>query len=262
MLPHTACQRQSHGILNYMISVDKTTTRVCTVRRRGCMAYQDAWDWQRRLVANRSAGTCGDTLLLLQHPPTITLGRAAERQHILATPAELARRGVALVESDRGGDVTYHAPGQLVGYPILKLSRYGGSLWRYLRSLEDVIIRVLATYGIAAGRVDGLTGVWVHSAHTPAPTEPDTAETTYDAKIAAIGVRLSASGITSHGFALNVAPDLNGFRQIVPCGIHGRRVTSLEALLGTAPPLDVVTEQIIDTFAGVFDVVPTAEERA
>ncbi len=222
------------------------------------MAYQAAWDLQRHLAGERSVGRCDDTLLLLEHPPTITLGRAADRSHILATPAELARRGVALVQCDRGGDVTFHAPGQLVGYPILKLSQYGGGVGRYMRNLEEVLIRVLAEYGIVAGRVDGLTGVWVREQHRIAGSaDEDSAR--YDAKIAAIGVRLSASGVTSHGFALNIAPDLHGFSQIVPCGIRNRRVTSMAHLLDTAPALEDVTRRVIAHFADVFGIEPLFE---
>lgn len=233
-----------------------TQTKQCRVIQAGCIAYQAAWDWQRQLVAERSTGRRSDTLLLLEHPPTITLGRAAQREHVLVTAHELARRGVVLIESDRGGDVTYHAPGQIVGYPILKLAHHGGDLGRYIRNLEETIIRVLATYGIAAGRVTGLTGVWIdqHNWSVP-PTSP----TVFNAKIAAIGVRLSASGVTSHGFALNVAPDLRGFTQIVPCGIGDRSVTSIEQVLGTAPPLDEVRARVIESFSAVFDVTPAGE---
>jgi lipoyl(octanoyl) transferase len=233
------------------------TALTCRVIDAGCIAYQSAWDWQRQLVAERSAGHCPDTLLLLEHPPTITLGRAAKREHILIDEAELARRGVALVESDRGGDVTYHAPGQVVGYPIIKLSRYGGDLGRYMRNLEEVVIQVLATYGITAGRIPGLTGVWVE--------EPQTASGEFDllaadtrrpaqAKIAAIGVKLSASGVTAHGFALNVDPDLRGFAQIVPCGIRDRSVTSMAQILGAAPPRAEVVERVIMSYCDIFGV--------
>jgi lipoyl(octanoyl) transferase len=223
-------------------------------------SYQDAWDWQCHLVAERSAGRCGDTLLLLQHPPTITMGRKARREHVLSSNDELARQGVALVACNRGGDVTYHAPGQLVGYPILKLSKYGGGLGRYLRGLEETIIRVLASYGIASGRVPGLTGVWVNSASATSSATPPTDAADYDAKVAAIGVHLSASGITSHGFALNVAPDLRGFAHIVPCGIQNRQVTSIQRLLGSAPSLDAVAARVIACFAEEFGIVPTCEE--
>ncbi|MFL5806995.1 MAG: lipoyl(octanoyl) transferase LipB, partial [Roseiflexaceae bacterium] len=145
--------------------------------------------------------------------------------------------GVALVESDRGGDITYHGPGQVVGYPILKLSRYGGDVLRYLRMLEETIIATLASYGIAAGRVAGLTGVWAGQE-----------------KIAAIGVKLSAGGVTQHGFALNVATDLRYFQQIIPCGIAGRGVTSLEQLLGAAPEHAEVERRVAAAFGQVFEV--------
>lgn len=230
------------------------------------MPYQRAWDWQRTLASARSAGQRDDTLLLLEHPPTITLGRAADRAHVLVDEAELARQGVALVATDRGGDVTYHAPGQLVGYPVLKLGRYRGGLLGYLRRLEATLISVLASYGIRAGRVAGLTGVWVDPATarldqtgSSAALDPAT-PAAHTAKIAAIGVRLSASGVTTHGFALNVAPDLAGFAQIIPCGIEDRGVTSLQALLGGAPPLDEVADRVVAAFADVFDIVPIFEE--
>lgn len=241
-----------------------TTTRTWRIIWAGVVPYQVAWDWQRKLAAERSAGECGDTLLLLQHPPTITLGRAAERQNVLLPLDELARRGVAVVETNRGGDVTYHAPGQLVGYPILKLSRYGGGLLGYLRNLEEALMRVLASYGIAAGRVAGLTGVWTNSRQCPAQGwvwDGGASEAMLlDAKVAAIGVHLSASGVTSHGFALNVAPDLGGFEQIIPCGIHECRVTSLEHLLGYAPPLAEVTERVMRRLSELFQIVPICEE--
>lgn len=229
------------GILHPMHG-ETVTQRTCRVIYAGQIDYQAAWDWQRQLVADRSAGRCGDTLLLLEHPPTITLGRASHREHVLVAPDELARRGVTLIESDRGGDVTYHAPGQIVGYPILKLSQHGGDLGRYLRNLEQTIIRVLANYSLSGSRVPGLTGVWVATDGQQA------------AKIAAIGVRLSASGITSHGFALNVTTDLRGFEQIVPCGIRERGVTSLERVLGSTPPLETVQAQVVQCFGAIFGV--------
>ena len=225
-----------------------TETQLLRVMALGMVPYEAAWALQRSLVAARSAGQCRDTLLLLEHPPTITLGNKARLEHVLLPLEELARRGVALVQSDRGGDVTYHAPGQLVGYPILKLSRHGGDIGRYVRNIEETIIQLLASYGIIAGRVSGLTGVWI------APDDP-----LRSAKIAAIGVKLSASGVTSHGFALNIAPDLAGFRQIVPCGITNRGVTSIQALLGTAPTVAEVRQQVIMTFAAIFGVTPIEE---
>jgi lipoyl(octanoyl) transferase len=218
------------------------TQQTCQIIYAGQIDYQTAWDWQRQLVADRSAGRCGDTLLLLEHPPTITLGRASHREHVLVTSDELDRRGVTLIESDRGGDVTYHAPGQIVGYPILKLSRHGGDLGRYLRNLEETLIRLLARYGLNGSRLPGLTGVWVATNRQQS------------AKIAAIGIRLSASGVTSHGFALNVTTDLHGFKQIIPCGISDRDVTSLERVLGSAPPLERVQAQVVHCFGEIFGV--------
>lgn len=218
--------------------------RPCHIIYAGCVSYQTAWDWQRQLVHNCAAGQCSDTLLLLEHPPTITLGRAAHCEHVLLAPDELERRGVAVVACDRGGDVTYHAPGQLVGYPILKLRTYGLTPVAYLRKLEEVLICTLAAYNITAERVERLTGVWVHGQ-----------------KIAAIGVKFSASGVTSHGFALNVAPDMCGFDQIVPCGLHNHSVTSLAHVLGTAPPMHTVAARVVACFADIFGISTLPTER-
>jgi lipoyl(octanoyl) transferase len=218
----------------------ETATRAVRLLRLGLVPYGEAIELQRRVAAARSAGRAPDTLLLLQHPPTITLGVRADPAHVLLPAEELARRGVAVVQSDRGGDVTYHAPGQIVGYPILKLSQHGGDLGRYVRGVEEVIIRTLAAYGLEGERVPGLTGVWVDGGR---------------AKVCAIGVRLSAAGVTSHGFALNVRPDLSGFAQIVPCGIGDRAVTSLAQLLGdAAPDEEHVAAELIRRFAEVFTV--------
>jgi lipoyl(octanoyl) transferase len=218
-------------------SLTRPLSRAFQVIHGGRMDYLAAWEWQRELVRRRSAGAIGDTLLLIEHPHTYTLGRSTKDGHLLITPEQLAEQGIALVESDRGGDITYHGPGQVVGYPILKLSQHGGDLLRYLRMLEETLIMTLAGYGIAAGRIAGLTGVWVG-----------------DAKIAAIGVKLSASGVTQHGFALNVATDLRYFQQIIPCGIVGKGVTSLERLLGIVPPLAEVEQRVVAAFGQVFEV--------
>lgn len=209
------------------------------------MDYTAAWEVQRQLARQRSSGQIGDTLLLVEHPPVITLGNKARPDHIRATPEVLAARGVAVVQSDRGGEVTYHAPGQLVAYPIFKLSQHGSDVGRYVRGLEESVIRVLASYGITGERVAGLTGVWVRGGA---------------AKICAIGVKLSASGVTTHGLALNVDPDLSGFDLIVPCGITDRGVTSLAAELGVAPPLAEVAERLIGQISEVFDLRPLMSE--
>ena len=217
--------------------INTTHTQTCHVLRLGLLGYQESWDKQRELVRQRSSRQINDTLMLLEHPHTYTLGRATQDGHLLVSPETLVAQGVTLIESDRGGDITYHGPGQVVGYPILKLSRHGGDLLRYLRMLEEVIIVVLADYGIRAGRIDGLTGVWVG-----------------DAKIAAIGVKLSASGITHHGFALNVTTDMHYFAQIIPCGIIGKDVTSMAWLLDNPPAHHEVEWRIAQTFGEVFQV--------
>ena len=218
-------------------------SRAFNVIHASRMDYLAAWEWQRELVRQRSAGAIGDTLLLIEHPHTYTLGRSTKDGHLLITPEQLVEQGIALVESDRGGDITYHGPGQVVGYPILKLSQHGGDLLRYLRLLEETLIVTLASYGVTAGRLAGLTGVWVG-----------------DAKIAAIGVKLSASGVTQHGFALNVATDLRYFQQIIPCGIADKGVTSLEQLIGTTPPRAEVEQRVAAAFGAVFGVDMCGDE--
>ena len=218
--------------------------RPLEVRRLGLVPYADGLSLQRGLVDERKAGHGTDTLLLLEHPHVITLGVKLEsaRAHIIATPELLAERGVDLHETGRGGDVTYHGPGQLVGYPILDLRPDRQDVHRYVRDLEEVMVRVCADYGITARRVAGLTGTWVDT-----PRGPE--------KVGAIGVRLSR-WITSHGFAFNVDTDLDYFKLIVPCGIGDRGVTSLGALLGAPPPMDEVEEAFIGHFARVFDREP------
>ncbi|MBX0327390.1 lipoyl(octanoyl) transferase LipB [Oscillochloris sp. ZM17-4] len=215
------------------------STRRLTLIRPGRVPYAQAWDLMRQLAADRSAGRAGDSLMILEHPPTITLGNRARPENILVAPKELSARGVDVVQSDRGGDVTYHAPGQIVGYPVLKLSQHGGDIGRYVRNLEETIILTLGAFGLAGERVPGLTGVWVGGGA---------------AKVCAIGVKLSAAGVTSHGFALNVNPDLAGFAQIVPCGIDDRAVTSLQALLGREVAPAEVEPTLLRHFAEVFDV--------
>ena len=210
------------------------------VRRLGRIDYQAGLDLQAGLVEDRRAGRIGDTLLLLEHPPVITLGVRTRRgpSHVLASPGELAAEGVAVHEAGRGGDVTYHGPGQLVGYPIFDLRPDRQDVHRYVRDLEEALIRAVAEFGVAAGRVQGLTGVWVG----PAGREE---------KLAAIGVRISR-WITSHGFALNVGAELDHFRLIVPCGIADRGVTSLERLLGRGVPMRDVENAVVEGVGSVF----------
>jgi lipoyl(octanoyl) transferase len=209
---------------------------VINVRRLGTISYGDAVTLQQQFVERRKAGEIPNQLLLLQHPPVITLGVKArnDRSHIVASQESLSSRGVEVVESGRGGDVTFHGPGQIVGYPIFDLRPDRCDVHRYVRDLEEVLIRSLATLGIASERADGLTGVWVG-----------------DDKIAAIGVRI-ARWVTSHGFALNVNTDLSHFDLIVPCGIRNRGVTSVQRLLGRTVELVSVEDAIVRSFADVF----------
>ena len=210
--------------------------RALEVRRLGIVPYADALATQRALVEERKAGRVDDLLLLLQHPPVITLGVRGDggRTNIVARPERLAELGIDVLETGRGGDVTYHGPGQIVGYPIIDLKPDRCDVHVYVRDLEEVMIRVCAEYGLTASRINGLTGVWVGAE-----------------KIAAIGVRISR-WVTSHGFAFNVSTPLDHFALIVPCGIADRGVTSLERATGRDISLADVEEAVIRHFAVVF----------
>jgi len=212
---------------------------VCDVAWLGRVEYQEAWRLQREIACRRAAGTVPDTLLLLEHPPVYTTGRR-QAEGNLRLPPELL--GAPLVQTDRGGGITFHGPGQLIAYPIIDLRESQLGVVTYVRNLEEVIVRTLADYGIAGQRECGLTGVWVG-----------------DEKIAAIGVRISRPGgatgrwVTSHGLALNVDVDLDWFERIVPCGIHNRGVTSMARLLTYAPALTGVAERLSRHFAAAFE---------
>jgi lipoyl(octanoyl) transferase len=212
------------------------------VRRLGCVPYAEALTLQRSLVEDRRAKRVDDLLLLLEHPHVLTLGVRGDRgrAHILASPEMLNARGVEVHETGRGGDITYHGPGQIVGYPILDLQPDRCDVHRYVRDIEEVLIRVAADYGVEAGRVEGLSGVWVGRA-----------------KLAAIGVRI-ARWVTSHGFAFNVTTDLQYFDLIVPCGIVDRSVTSLAQLLGRSVDRVEVEDRIVAHFVDVFARAQTA----
>ena len=211
------------------------------VSRLGLIGYARALELQSDLVERRKRGEIPDRLLLLEHPDVITLGVRTrnDRTHVLETDEGLAAQGVELFETGRGGDVTYHGPGQLVGYPILDLNPHRRDVHRYVRDLEAVLIQAVASFGITAGRVPGLTGIWVDA--------PDG-----QAKLAAIGVRISR-WVTSHGFALNVNTDLSRFGLIVPCGITDRGVTSMERLLGHRLPMDEVADAVERAFTQLTD---------
>lgn len=221
--------------------------RTLHVRRLGIVGYADALELQRALVDDRKAGRIPDTLLLLEHPHVVTIGVKKDgRSHILATPQRLADLGVEVFETGRGGDVTYHGPGQLVGYPIVDLNPDRRDVHRYVRDLEEVMIGVCAGFGISAGRIKGFSGAWVSPTRT-APSGPAAA-----AKIGAIGVRISR-WVTSHGVAFNVTTGVEYFNLIVPCGISDRGVTSLAAELGRVPEMRDVEDRFVEHFARVFE---------
>jgi lipoyl(octanoyl) transferase len=199
----------------------------------GLVEYGAAWELQRRLMAARKAGAVPDVLLLCQHPHVITLGRNGRLENLRASDRVLRQMGVAFFDTDRGGDITYHGPGQLVGYPILNLADIRRDVAWYMRGLEEAMIRATAEFGIPSRRVAGRTGVWVG-----APAESGGEE-----KLAAIGVHLSR-WVTSHGFAYNVSTDLRYFDLIVPCGIVDKRATSLEQLLGRGVKMEEVSPRI------------------
>jgi lipoyl(octanoyl) transferase len=213
--------------------------------------YGQAWDLQKKLIGEIDREERNETLLLLEHSPTYTIGSDRHPEHLLYGKEELARRGIALYEIDRGGDITYHGPGQLVGYPLLYLDAVGLDLHAYLRKLEESIIRLLADFGIVGGRKPEYTGVWVG-----------------DLKIAAIGVKFNKARtrrgfVTSHGFALNVKKivEQEGFQGIIPCGIEEYGVTSIESLTGKEWQVEEIGKQILPYFAEVFGFsLPTAAE--
>ena len=205
------------------MSRSRPPVRTCWL---GSVPYRRAWDLQRSLVDQVRAGEAPDTLLLLEHPHVFTMGRKALAEHVVWDEAERARREVELIWSDRGGDATYHGPGQLVGYPILDLAAGGLDMLAYLRTIEVALIGYLGELGISAAMVPGLTGVWVG-----------------DGKIAAIGVKFN-HGVVSHGFALNVTADLDYFGGIIPCGIRDRGVTSIEAVTGRRIPTEQAAREL------------------
>jgi lipoate-protein ligase B len=205
------------------------------------VSYEDGLQLQKRLVAERQAGAIPDTLILLEHPLTYTIGRSGGEENLLVSEAEVLAAGGTVHRVDRGGDITFHGPGQLVGYPIVDLNDHYRDVHRYLRDLEEVLIRLLGDYGLRGERAVGLSGVWVGQD-----------------KVAAMGVHVSR-WVTSHGFALNVTTDLSHFGRIIPCGIQGRGVTSMERLLGRPLPLAEVAERAARHFAEVFELKYTPD---
>jgi lipoate-protein ligase B len=212
--------------------------RECLLVNLGLIAYAEAWELQRQLVAARKAEAIPDVLLLCQHPHVITLGRNGKRENLLASEHLLRQMGVEFHETDRGGDITYHGPGQLVGYPILNLGGIRKDVVWYVRQLEEAMIRASADFGVSAARSAGRTGIWVDTAAG-------------EEKLAAIGVHISR-WVTSHGFAFNVTTDLRYFDLIVPCGIAGKKPTSLERLLGREVATDEAGQRISAHLANLF----------
>jgi lipoyl(octanoyl) transferase len=208
----------------------------CNVENIGVVDYVDGLRQQRERVAARKSGVIPDTLLLLEHPHVYTLGRNAKKENLLISVEQLAARGAQVFEIDRGGDVTYHGPGQLVGYPILDLAKHRRDIAWYMRSLEEVLLEVAGDYGIQAERLAGAPGVWVGND-----------------KLAAMGVHISR-WVTSHGFAFNVNTDLRYFDWIVPCGLHDKGVTSLQKLLGRPVEMEEVAGRIVQHFGRVFEL--------
>lgn len=208
-----------------------------TITDLGQLDYQSAWDYQKETHEKVLKGKAPDTLIFVEHEPVYTLGKNADNNHLLQSAPDDAK----VYNVERGGDITYHGPGQIVGYPILDLHHYQKSISWYMRTLEQVLIDSLATYGIEAGLKEDLTGVWVG-----------------DEKIGAQGVRISR-WVTMHGFALNVNTDLNYFGGIIPCGIFEYGVTSMEKILGTKQDLSDVKYQIIESFTDAFQMQETVE---
>jgi lipoyl(octanoyl) transferase len=207
---------------------------VLTVDRLGTVAYQPSWELQDELAQQRRERRIGDRLLLVEHFPVFTIGRGGDERNLLAGPDRLRQLGAEFVRSDRGGDITFHGPGQLVAYPIVEL-RDPLDLRRYVRTLEAAIIDTASAFGVAAGRVDGLTGVWVEG----------------ERKLAAIGVRVRR-GVTTHGLALNVNTELRWFDEMIPCGIRDKDVTGLARELGHPVPMEAVEDTMVSALAAGF----------
>jgi lipoyl(octanoyl) transferase len=224
---HAAPYKENRTVLKHCLTIDL-----------GMIGYAEAYALQKRVVAARKAGVIDDVFLLCEHPPVITLGRSGKRENLLASEHVLRQKGVEFHATDRGGDITYHGPGQIVGYPILNLSAIRRDVVWYVRTLEEAMIRATAEFGIAAESVPGKTGIWVRAGDT-------------EEKLAAIGVHISR-WVTSHGFAYNVSTDLRNFDLIVPCGIADRKATSLEKLLGHSVDLKEVEQRLAKHFGELF----------
>jgi lipoyl(octanoyl) transferase len=223
----------------------------CLIVDLGLISYTDGYALQQRVVAARKAGTIEDVLLLCEHPHVITLGRNGKRENLLASEHVLRQKGVEFHATNRGGDITYHGPGQIVGYPILNLTNMKTDVHWYVRTLEQGMIRASSDFGVTAFRIPGKTGIWVETEGQDGASEE---------KLAAIGVHISR-WVTSHGFAYNVLTDLRYFDLIVPCGISDRKATSLEKLLSRSVPLWEVKPRLVDHLAELFSLAPRTLSR-
>lgn len=218
-----------------MLTGSQSIFRSLQILDAGLLEYHTAWDLQRGIFQKVVEGGLTDTLILLEHPHTYTLGKTADRSNLIANDIYLKDNKIAVVDIDRGGDITYHGPGQLVGYPIIDLKKWKMDSHKYLRALEEVLIGFCNEYSLSAGRIEGLTGVWINQR-----------------KIAAIGIKISR-WVTMHGFALNISADLNYFGGIIPCGIKDKDVTSLEKETGMKHEMKPVKEKIVKIFSEVFE---------
>ncbi len=237
----------------------------CLIVDLGFIGYTEAFELQKRIVAARKADAIGDVLLLCEHPHVITLGRSGKRENLLASDRVLAQKGVEFHATNRGGDITYHGPGQIVGYPVIQLAAIRRDVVWYVRMLEEVMIRTCADFGIVARREEGKTGAWISPALNEEKDSPQRARSsqslqTAAEKIGAIGVHISR-WVTSHGFAFNVATDLRYFELIVPCGIAERKATSLEKVLGRAVKRNEAAAKIVEHFGEVFGRQPQHATR-
>jgi len=208
---------------------------VCNILDTGLKDYMEVYDLQKKILSERINDEISDTLILTEHPPTFTIGRKGGRENILVSNEVLEKNGIEVYEVDRGGDITYHGPGQIVGYPIMNLSEWNKDIHLYLRSLEDVIIRFLSHFKITAGRINDYTGVWVENG-----------------KIAAIGIGVS-KWTTFHGFCININPDKEHFRMITPCGIKDKEITSLDELTGETTDMQKAKQVLVDEFGNCFE---------
>ena len=238
----------------------------CWIVDLGLIGFEEAFELQKRIVAARKADAIGDVLLLCEHPHVITLGRSGKRENLLASERVLAQKGVEFHATNRGGDITYHGPGQIVGYPVIQLAAIRRDVVWYVRMLEEVMIRTCGDFGIAARREEGKTGAWIDSQKKELPQRAQSSQSLGSSpgaaaeKIGAIGVHISR-WVTSHGFAFNVATDLRYFELIVPCGIAERKATSLEKVLGRAVKRNEAAPRLVEHFGQVFGREPQHTTR-